>query len=272
MHPILIHVGSLYLRGYAVFAALGVVLSFMILKARQKQMGLRGEADYWALVNALVVSGFVGARLVGIVLGEGTASTTLWRRLSSIDGNFSVFGLIAGVSAGAYLYSRIHKLSFVRLLDYIAFILPVWLAWGRLGCFLNGCCYGRPSGGRLSWSVSFRSLESALPRELLGVPLHPTQLYEAGGSIALVGFLYLVLRGTEKGRYGQGSVCVACFAGYGGLRFVVEWFRGDSALLPGTPLTVGQVFSLALIVAAGAFFVVVCRDRRMKESTSTVKV
>jgi phosphatidylglycerol:prolipoprotein diacylglycerol transferase len=272
MHPILVHVGSLYLRSYTVFAALGVVLSFMFLKTRQKQMGLRGGADYWTLVNTLVASGFVGARLVGMILGEGSASTTIWRRLSSIDGNFSVFGLIAGVSAGAYLYSRLHKLPYVRLLDYIAFIFPVWLAWGRLGCFLNGCCYGRPSGGRLGWSVSFRSLESAVPRELLGVPLHPTQLYEAGGSIVLVGFLYLLLQGTEKARYGSGSVCAGCFAGYGALRFVVEWFRGDSALLPGTPLTVGQVLSLALISVAGAFFALVHRERRMKGSTSTVKV
>ncbi len=270
MHPILVHFGFFDLRSYAVLTAIGVVVSFMFLKTRQRRMGLRGETDYWALVYTLVASGFVGARLVGMIFAGESASTTFWRRLFAVEGNFSVFGLIAGVSAGTYLFSRVHKLPSARSLDYVAFCVPVWLAWGRLGCFLNGCCYGRPSHGRFVCSVTFDDPQAAMPRELLGVPLYPAQLYEAGGCIVLVGFLFVLLERTEKGRNRSGLVCVASFAGYGALRFIVEWFRGDSVPLPGTPLTAAHVFSLALIVGAALLLAGFSRNRRAGEPPSTM--
>lgn len=260
MHPVLVHLGSYSLRSYAVLTALGGGLSFMFLKTREKEMGLVGVADFWVLVNTLMVSGFVGARLLSIVLDGRSVWTSLRSGFFSVNGGFSVFGLLGGVLAGTYFYSRVHKLEFERLLDYVAFLFPLWLVFGRFGCFLNGCCYGCPSRPDLAWAVSFSSQDSATPRDLLGVPLHPTQLYEAAGGAALAGCLYVLLRLVEKGRYARGLIFPWCLAGYGALRFVLEWLRGDSVRLWATHFTIGQALSFALILLAGAFFL--ARRRR----------
>ena len=274
MHPVLIIIGFFQLRSYSFFIALGGVLSFCFLKMRQKEMGLRGNEDYWLLVNTIVVSGFIGARLVYLLLEVPFSSPHFLRILLTVNNGFSIFGFLAAVLAGVYCYSRILKLDFVRLLDYVCVIIPFWQAIGRVGCFMTGCCFGLPPLHHLPWAVTFTDPGAAVPREFLGVPLHPAQLYEALGDAILAAFLYVVvLRGIEKGRLSRGLVCAVYLAGYGTLRFILEWFRGDTRSLFGV-ITVGQALALGLLASSVVFFWIARRrsDKCLQSQNAGSKV
>jgi phosphatidylglycerol:prolipoprotein diacylglycerol transferase len=124
----------------------------------------------------------------------------------------------------------------------------VWHIFGRLGCFLAGCCHGRPT--TWPWGIAFTDPRSQVFAGWLGVPLHPTQLIEAAGDAVIAFFLYKLFR--REG--GSGRVAAAFFGLYGLLRFSVEFLRGDTVPLP-IGLTAGQVLSLGLMVGSSAFWV-----------------
>jgi phosphatidylglycerol:prolipoprotein diacylglycerol transferase len=119
---------------------------------------------------------------------------------------------------------------------------------------MNGCCFGRVSLHHLPWATIFTDPDAAIPREFLGVPLHPAQLYEAAGDVLLAAFLYvIVLRGIERGRFARGLVCVGYLVGYGMLRFVLEWFRGDTKPYWGG-ISVGQALAFGMMMLSVIFF------------------
>jgi phosphatidylglycerol:prolipoprotein diacylglycerol transferase len=262
MYPILTQLGLFRLRSYDAFVALGGCLAFIFLKSREKEIGFREEADFWVLVSTIIGSGFIGARLFYMLLNMPSGWEGFWRDLLSINNNFTVFGFIAGVSIGAISYSRIHEMQATRLLDYVYLSVAIWQVFGRFGCFMNGCCFGRPVQGDVPWAVTFSDPHSAIPTELLGVRLHAAQLYEAGAVAVLAAILWFVLREIERGRVGRGLVCVGYLAGYGAIRFVNEWFRADTRFVLGTAVTVGQAFSLSLMLSAVALLLVVRSDSR----------
>lgn len=259
MLPVLLKIGFLELRSYNVLIALGGILFFCLLKTWDKRMGLRGSGDFWLLVNTIIVSGFIGGRLMHMLLEVPFSSPSFWRILFGINTGFSVFGFVAAVWASVYCYSRVLKLDFVRLLDYVCVIIPIWQAFGRVGCWMNGCCFGRAPLHYLPWATTFTNLDAAIPREFLGVPLHPAQFYEAAGDILIAAFLYvIVLRGIEMGRFARGLVCAGYLAGYGILRFVLEWFRGDTKPY-WADISVGQALAFGMLMLSVMFFMAVRR-------------
>ena len=259
MLPVLLKIGLIQLRSYNVLIALGGILSFYLLKAWDKRMGLRGSGDFWLLINTIIVSGFIGARLMHMVLEVPFSSPSFWRILFGINTGFSVFGFVAAVWLGVYCYSRALKLDFLRLLDYVCVVIPLWQAFGRVGCWMNGCCFGRVPLHHLPWATTFTDPNAAIPREFLGVPLHPAQLYEAAGDALLAAFLYvIILRGIERGRFARGLVCAGYLAGYGMLRFVLEWFRGDTKPY-WDGISVGQALAFGMLMLSVIFFMAVCR-------------
>ncbi len=139
------------------------------------------------------------------------------------------------------MHTRRRGTDFWVLADHAFWMIPAWHVPGRLGCFLAGCCHGRPTD--VPWAVVFTDPAAMVPRRLLGVPLHPTQLYEAAaeGLIALA--LYPLL--AKK----PGTVTAAYFMAYGVLRFILEYYRGDG--VGAGPLSAGQLLGAGLF-GAGA--------------------
>jgi phosphatidylglycerol:prolipoprotein diacylglycerol transferase len=146
------------------------------------------------------------------------------------------------------------KYPYRRILDFLCAVLPFWIASARLGCFLTGCCYGRPVQSPWPWAVTFTDPHSALPRALLGVPLHPVQLYEALGDLVLGLLLLRVLGAAERGRSPFGGACAGFLCGYGLLRFAMEAFRGDAERGVGS-ISLGQIYALGFILVAGVCWV-----------------
>jgi phosphatidylglycerol:prolipoprotein diacylglycerol transferase len=208
--------------------------------------GLGNDDDFWLLVNVVLASGFVGGRVLFLFEYTRPFSRYFWETAISPSSGFSVLGAFAAVPLGVWLLCRRRKLDFMRLLDALCVVAPFWHVFGRLGCLLAGCCYGRPTDE--PWGIRFTDPASQVPQVWLGVSLHPTQLYEALGNALIAAALYLLLKRTEKSR--PGLVTAAYFASYGVLRFFEEFYRGDTVPLGFLGLTAGQGLGAGLVAAA----------------------
>ncbi|MBI3565851.1 MAG: prolipoprotein diacylglyceryl transferase [Elusimicrobia bacterium] len=245
MRPVLFALGPFKLYGYGAMIVLGGLLAFGFLRARSAKVGFRSDDDFWLFVNVILGSGFLGGRLLFLFEYTRWFSPNFWKTMFSLNEGFSVLGAFAGVPLGVWLFCRARKVPFLRLLDTVCVMAPFWHVFGRLGCFLAGCCHGRPTSA--PWAVTFRDPRAMVPPEWLGTPLHPAQLYEAVGDALIAAALYRLLVKTE-GR-APGLVAAAYFAAYGVLRFSLEFYRGDTVPLA-LGLTAGQGLGLGLVAAA----------------------
>ena len=258
MHPILFQLGPLGVYSYGASIALGGVLSCLFWRPRRERMGLRSEDDFWLLVNVLLFSAFIGGRLLFLAEYTRPFSREFWTSLVSLSRGFSIMGAFLGVTTGLWWLSRRLATPLPRLLDYVCVPMPLWHAFGRLGCFMAGCCFGRPSD--LSWAVTFRDPRSMVAPALLGRPLHPAQLYEAVGDLLIAGVLYYwVLPAVERSRQPRGTVVAAYFLAYATLRFITEFFRGDVVRMPGLGMTAAQGLSVLMALAAIGIYLYVRR-------------
>lgn len=240
MRPVLLSWGPLRLYGYGAMIALGALAGARLLWLRRERMGLKKDEDFWGLLNLACLAGFAGGKLL-FILQYGLA-----RGLSPMNG-YSAFGGFVSVPLAVWAFARWKKIPFLRLADYMFLAAFFWHAFGRFGCFLAGCCWGKPTS--LPWGLAVTDPRSMTPAELLGVPLHPVQLYETAGILLLCAVLYRILRATEEGRVAPGLVIAGHFGGYGVLRFLLEYLRDDK-LEAAAGLTQGQFLGLGLIAAS----------------------
>jgi phosphatidylglycerol:prolipoprotein diacylglycerol transferase len=135
-----------------------------------------------------------------------------------------------------------------KTLDALTVGLALGQMFGRVGCLLGGCCFGRPTGG----AFGVRLYGANVPPSLRGVPLHPTQLYEAVGMLVLFcGLLWL-----HRRRAFDGQVFLVFFIAYPVLRSFIEFFRGDASrgyVLEGV-LSTSQFLSILILIPAAAVY------------------
>lgn len=273
MMPVFIRIGGFRVTSYVALIALAGIVTLFYFKRFESKLGLAKSDDFWVLVNIIGFAGFLGGRLLFLATSSLTFPTfgSFLAAVVSNEHGLSTFGALLGVLAGVAAASRRLKLDFLRILDFVCLAIPVGHAIARVGCFLNGCCYGRPVAGHLPWSVAFTDPAAGLPPLLRGVPLHPTQLYESAGDLVIAGVLFfLVLPRVGRGRFGPGLVCAAYLAGYGLVRYVSEAFRADPELLRGTAFPIAQAYSLAMIPVAAAFLILAARRSPAARSRITL--
>jgi phosphatidylglycerol:prolipoprotein diacylglycerol transferase len=150
-------------------------------------------------------------------------------------------GLIFAFLTGLW-YVRRHRLDFRQLADLIAPSIALGQAMGRLGCFAAGCCYGAPSTA--PWACTFTSKDSLAP---LGVPLHPTQIYESAATFGI--FIALLIMRKSKRFAGQLFWYYLLF--YSVARFIIEFYRGDPRgwAIPGV-LSIAQAIGIPAVLLA----------------------
>ena len=180
------------------------------------------------------------------------AAIKLWR------GGYAYYGGFLFSVAFAVYYTRKHAMGFWRTADLAAPAIALGLVFGRLGCFLNGCCYGKPTHSAVG--VVFPRGGSAwraqLDAHLIGrgeaaLAVHPTQLYESLGCLLLFVVLYFVL--TPRARR-HGDVFAGLLIGYGILRSLVEIFRDDDRGVVLGWLSTSQMISAPLILGGIALY------------------
>lgn len=241
--PILFQSGGISLHSFGVLVALGFLFGLWIASQNARRLGLSGDVVY-DLAPWLVIGGLVGARLWYVIsywsrdfAGHPfTEIFAIWR-----GGLVFYGGLIVATLAGLW---RLHqlKLPVWTLADCLAPGIVVGHAFGRMGCLLNGCCFGRSTS--LPWAIHFPA-----DHVTHGAAVHPTQVYEAGLNLLFLALLMGILRRRSF----PGQVFSVYLMGYAILRSTVEAFRGDyESLIPGSSafLTPGQRTSV-LILAAG---------------------
>ncbi len=173
---------------------------------------------------------------------------------AGISGGLTYYGGFIGATAVAYYRLKKDRFPFFRAADMAGFVIPLGLGFGRMGCILAGCCFGVPLNA--PWAVVFPGYSAAAEKQaqlhLLSssaqhsLPVHPTQLYESAGALALAAFLMLYLH--PRKRY-DGHVFLAFVAAYAALRFALEFFRSDDRGGMGG-LSTSQVIGLLLIAGA----------------------
>lgn len=218
MRPVLFHLGPLTVHSYGFFLALAF-LSGMWVSFRYLRSKFLDAYIVFELVLVAALGGIIGAR-VFYVLGNLEEFSGRWSeafKFWNVQGLVFYGGLLLGFLAGVTLV-KARKAPLGVILDSAGLALPLSLAMARVGCFLNGCCFGRSSG--LPWAVNFplrTQIEMGMPRN----PLHPTQIYELLMAIGIFVILSLL---HNRLRY-RGEVMLGFLLLYGIARFANEFFR-----------------------------------------------
>ncbi len=231
MYPTLFRIGDFEVTSFGALVAAAALVGLWLFGRELARSGLPADAADAAVAG--VLGGLAGAKLLWTIefMGDQPVTDLLFSR-----GGLSWFGgLAGGVGTGLWMLRR-KGISIVPALAAATPALAVGHAIGRIGCFLVGDDYGRPSD--LPWAVAFPEGLPPTP-----VPVHPTQLYEA---LALAGVAWALLHWRRR-RLGDGAVLGRYFVLAGSVRFLVELVRVNLQVLG--PFTLAQLISACLIVA-----------------------
>ncbi len=243
MRPILFSFGAVHLYSYGLAIALGVLLSLFLMKQRALKTGFPKPDEVFDLAFTVLVWGFLGARLFYVIQNFSYYAREPLKIFAVWEGGLIFYGGAILVFVALLRTCRKKHWPFWKILDFLIPYGALTHAFGRIGCFLNGCCYGKPSD--LPWAVRFPELPYLV---------HPTQLYEAVYDLALFAFL-LVRR--KRARF-EGEIALLYFLLYGLGRYFIEFLREPGWSWMG--LTANQWMSAAIILAAFVVF----RVRRPK--------
>lgn len=246
MHPVCFRLGAFTVHWYGVFMALGFLagLANWLFLGRREHRGYSFCAD---LLFWIMLAGILGAR-VAYVLSDLPYFAAHPSEILRIDqGGLIFYGGFVAAAVTIAVFARRHKLSITGLFDFVVTSLPLAHAFGRIGCFLNSCCFGRPYSGPLSVRfppgslVSHRQWElGLLPHvEQQSLPVHPVQLYETAANLAVYGFVAFAYR---RRKY-NGQVTGLYLLLYPAARFLLEFFRGTERLTR-SGLSAAQYLSL----------------------------
>jgi phosphatidylglycerol:prolipoprotein diacylglycerol transferase len=253
--PNIIEIGPIKVRWYGLMYVLGFIAAYFLIQRqdRARHLGLQG-AILQDLIFYLAIGLLIGARLgyvlfyqfaeLGEYLNHPLEFIAVWH------GGMSFHGGLMGALLAGFLFCRLRRLPAWDVADTVTVTGPVGLFLGRLGNFINGELYGRPS--TVPWAMVF---PAGGP-----IPRHPSQLYEA----ALEGIVLFVLLWKLKDlKLRPGAMVCLFLGGYGVFRFVVELFREPDpqiGLFWGI-LSMGQILCLAMILAAAILWMILPREK-----------
>jgi len=255
VHPILFELGPITIYSYGVLLAAAYLLGLWLAARRARQAGLDAnkvlDLGIWVIIAALV-----GAKALLFIV-DFEQFTSSWQEFTTLLRSGGVFygGLIAAVVVCVYQLRK-HKLPLWTSGDLFAPGIALGYMVGRLGCLLAGCCYGKPTD--VAWAVTFTdpvaNLNVGTP---LNIPLHPTQLYEAGAELLILIFL---LVSERRGRPFHGRTFWAYMLLYAISRYIIEFYRGDPrGMVLG--MSTSQFISLILAPLSLAMLVWLARSR-----------
>jgi phosphatidylglycerol:prolipoprotein diacylglycerol transferase len=286
--------GSLFgepVPAYFVMLVIGFAIATIVAARLAQRQGLDREVVIDLALLSLIM-GVVGARVLHVI-ADGyfwdyvhlctDPSAVIWRSVANVaecrdlggrwdagachavtrdcfawaefwNGGLAYYGgLIFGTGAGIAFLRR-ERFPVGKGIDIVGAVIPLGIFFGRLGCFLGGCCFGLPSHARFAVkfpggsAASYEQFESGLlaDKNLPSLPVHPTQLYEAFGCLLIAAWLLLYVHPRKRF---DGQVLLQFLGAYAVLRFVIEYFRADDR---------GAIFGLSTSQAIGLLIAVAC--------------
>jgi phosphatidylglycerol---prolipoprotein diacylglyceryl transferase len=253
MYPLLLKLGPLKLHTYGLMIVIGFLVGLYLIQNQAKKEGINPERvvdiSFWGLGL-----GLLGGRIVYIFTRLDYFSQHPLEIFYIWEGGLVFYGGFLGGLFAFWFFSRKYKLPMLQTIDMAVPSLAIAHFFGRLGCFFAGCCFGTHAPG-VPWAVTFTDPLSLAPP---GIPLHPTQLYDALN--ALIVFSILMFMRNRKKFTGQLLVIYMLFYAVG--RSIVELYRGDTirGFVIDPWLSTSQFISI-LIFAAGVYLWVIWSKR-----------
>jgi phosphatidylglycerol---prolipoprotein diacylglyceryl transferase len=241
MYPILFRISDFTLHTYGVLLAAGFLLAVLAAAREARRQSLDPNV-IMDMAFYLLLAALVGSRVFYVLSSFHEFKDHLVDVVKFWQGGLVFYGgFICAAVVGTW-YIRKHHLNFQQVGDILVPSIALGQAIGRLGCFAAGCCFGLPTN--LPWAVTFRNENSLAP---LGIPLHPTQLYEAGATF----IIFLVLIFMRKSERFRGKILWWYILFYSTIRFIIEFFRADPRgwFVPEV-LSTSQAIAIPLVVLA----------------------
>ena len=244
----LFSLGPFTVYGYGLMIAIGILAAYVTAEYRAKKHGLDPDKIFYLVIWA-VVGGFAGAKVLYFLTRLKDIMENPRVLLDLADG-FVVYGGIIGGIFSAMAYCKIKKMPFLKYFDLVMPSVALAQGFGRIGCFLAGCCYGRETDSALG--IVFHN-SSYAPND---VKLLPTQLISSGLDFLLCAVLILL----DRKKKGDGQIAGAYLVLYSIGRFILEFYRGD--LIRGNvgALTTSQF--IAIFVAMAGVVMIAVRNGR----------
>ena len=267
MHPDLISIGPLHVKTYGCCMALGFLAAWQTM-AWLCRRGGRPPEPLSNLLIALMVTGVLGSRIAYVVehwRSEFAANPISVVRID--QGGLMFYGGLILALAYFFVWCYVKRERVLPLADLLATVIPLGHAFGRVGCFFYGCCYGRLSQSAMAVTFPrgspawYEQLNAGLipSTSTASLAVLPTQLFEAAAVLALFAALLAIhLRCAKRS---PGLVTGCYFVGYALIRFGLEYLRGDPRAAVG-PFSISQTISLVLLL--GGFSLIAVAFSRKK--------
>ncbi len=261
--PVFLRLGPLAFRWYGLMYVLGFGAAWVLVRREVGRRRFHALAVRWEDLNALLLLAVIAGGRLGYVLvynpgwylAHPAGVFRIW------EGGMSFHGALAGVLLAGFLFCRRYGLDFLRVADVYVLPVPIGLGLGRIGNFINGELYGRVTD--VPWAMVF---PAGGP-----VPRHPSQLYEAfGEGLVLFCLLWIARRRVRR----PGGLLAIFLAGYGVIRFCVEFFRQPDpqlGLVAAGLATMGQLLSSFMVVTGLALWFRAGRRDFLDKSVGTGK-
>ena len=228
MHPILFKIGPLTVYSYGAMIAAAFFICTWLAQRAAKTKGL--ATDFIINSSLLILfSGIFGARILYVFLSPGYYLKNPIEIIMLQHGGLAFYGGAAAAVLAEWLYIKKKNMPVYRIGDLLAPYVALGQAIGRIGCFLNGCCYGKPMASGL---------------------LYPVQIYS---SLALL-FLYIALRFLQSKNLKEGTVLISYFMFYAVIRFMLEFLRGDN-MISVMGVTFSQFVGITVFIACIILFI-----------------
>ena len=243
MYPILLKIGFIRIYSYGLMVGCAFFISAFLLSRRAARAGFKEDFS-WNLCFWALIGGIAGGRLAYIILNFQFFRDNPQEILMLWHGGLVWYGGLLGGILCSLIYVKLKKERITRVLDELAPFVALGHSIGRIGCFLNGCCYGRPA----AWGIYF--------------PVHhdylvPVQLFS---SLDLL-VVFIILRVIQERAHRQGFIFVVYLLLSSLERFIMEFLRNDSApIFYG--LTVFQIISAAIFLITLCLWTIILLSRK----------
>lgn len=245
MLPELGAIGPFTIHSYGLAVAFGVFLATFFMTQSAKKAGFSPSEKVFDLVFVIVLSGFLGSRLFYVLMEWSWYHEHPLEIFQIWQGGLTYYGGMIASFIGFFVFVHWRHLPFFKTCDFVMPYISLAHAFGRIGCFLNGCCYGKLCP--FPWAVHFPLVDGRV---------HPIQIYESLFNFGLFGFLVWFY---PRRRF-AGQITALYLILYPLGRFYLEFLRGDQPQIF-VSLTLPQTMSL-FFVGLGVLLYGVCRRRR----------
>lgn len=243
MYPKFLHIyGPIYINGYNLSLAIGIFLFLYLASSKAEKLKIMARDKFINIAVESAIFGIICARIMH-VFSEFDKYKNFLDMISIWDGGLSVIGSILGIILYCFYILNKNNIEILPTLDIVASYVALTHAIGRIGCFLVGCCYGKPTN--LPWAITYNNKDILAP---LNIPLHPTQLYSA----LIYLFIFITLQIIfNKTKLKNGQILMLYLILSSIERIIVDYFRDDRIFVNNSYFSFYQLIAFMILIGAG---------------------